>query len=157
MAEKVLDEVARSWKKSGGGVIVTCDGSSSDAREGDRLKGILKTLEGCMIGGRIAPGKAAGTFAVSRQASFTFGGSDAKAGPDVTGAGGASAVAAARMPPSLGQRQDSFGLSGLDIGDEGDEGLRDPREWLKVIGGLEQPQMIYNTGRKHFERYGKYL
>ena len=137
---------------------MTCDGNSS-VSEGDRLRGILKTLEGCMIGGRIAPGKAAvaavggGGFAVSRQASFTFGG-DGKGSSDGAGAG-AAAAATARLPPQLGARQDSFGLSGLDIGDEGDEGLRDPREWLRVIGGFEQPQMIYNTGRKHFERYGK--
>ena len=100
-----------------------------------------------MMGGRIAPGKA--TF--SRQSSFTFGDEVARDG--VKNGGDARPAAASRLPPSLGGRQDSFGLSGLDIGDEGDEGLRDPREWLKVIGGFEQPQLIYNTGRKHFERY----
>ena len=116
--------------------------------EGERLKGILKMLEGCMIGGRIAPGKA-NTF--SRQSSFTFG--DDGPRDNAKSNGGANVAAASRLPPSLGGRQESFGLSGLAIGDEGDEGLRDPREWLKVIGGFEQPQLIYNTGRKHFERY----
>src|SRR5438874_2297126 len=37
LAERVLEEVAKSWKKLGGGVIVDGDG--------DTLKGILKNLE----------------------------------------------------------------------------------------------------------------
>ena len=150
------------WKKGGGAVIV--DGDAGGDGGGERLKGILRTLEGCMIGGRIAPGKGAtgigGGF--SRQASFTFGnegavqggegGRNGGAGEISAGAPGPVKPAAFRPPPALGGRQDSFGLSGLDIGEEGDEGLKDPREWIKVVGGFEQPQLVYNTGRKHFER-----
>ncbi|KAL2844306.1 DNA polymerase alpha/epsilon subunit B-domain-containing protein [Aspergillus pseudoustus] len=46
LAERVLDEVARNWKKAGGGVIVEED-------KGASLKAILQTLEGNMSGGRI--------------------------------------------------------------------------------------------------------
>ncbi|KAI9368208.1 DNA polymerase alpha/epsilon subunit B-domain-containing protein [Aspergillus egyptiacus] len=46
LAERVLDEIAKSWKKAGGGVIV-------DEGKGASLKAILQTLEGNMSGGRI--------------------------------------------------------------------------------------------------------
>ena len=36
-----------------------------------------------------------------------------------------------------------------------DESLNDPRSWLRVIGAYEQPRLIYNTTKKHFERYKK--
>lgn len=45
LAEGVLDEVAREWKKSGGAVIL--DG-------GDRMSRILKSLEGVMVAGRVS-------------------------------------------------------------------------------------------------------
>lgn len=52
LAERVLDEVAKSWKKAGGGVIV-------EEGKGASLKAILQTLEGSMSGGRVITGKAA--------------------------------------------------------------------------------------------------
>jgi DNA polymerase epsilon subunit 2 len=42
--ERVLDEVAKLWKNENGPVIV---------EDSVQLKRILKTLEGCMVGGRI--------------------------------------------------------------------------------------------------------
>lgn len=51
LAERVLDEVAKSWKKAGGGVIV-------EEGKGASLKAILQTLEGSMSGGRVITGKA---------------------------------------------------------------------------------------------------
>lgn len=50
LAERVLDEVAKSWKKAGGGVIV-------EEGKGASLKAILQTLEGNMSGGRITDSK----------------------------------------------------------------------------------------------------
>ncbi|KAL4889726.1 DNA polymerase alpha/epsilon subunit B-domain-containing protein [Aspergillus ambiguus] len=50
LAERVLDEVAKSWRKAGGGVIV-------EEGKGASLKAILQTLEGNMSGGRIVMGK----------------------------------------------------------------------------------------------------
>lgn len=42
--EKVLEEVAKLWKAEGGGVIVG---------DGEMMRGILRTLEGGMSGGRV--------------------------------------------------------------------------------------------------------
>ncbi|KAJ5457610.1 DNA polymerase alpha/epsilonsubunit B [Penicillium sp. IBT 31633x] len=50
LAERVLDEVAKIWKRAGGGVIV-------EEGKGASLKTILQTLEGSMSGGRIVVGK----------------------------------------------------------------------------------------------------
>ncbi|KAL4785825.1 DNA polymerase alpha/epsilon subunit B-domain-containing protein [Aspergillus varians] len=58
LAERVLDEVAKSWRKAGGGVIV-------EEGKGASLKALLQTLEGNMSGGRIMDPKI-----VSREASI---------------------------------------------------------------------------------------
>lgn len=50
LAERVLDEVAKIWKRAGGGVIV-------EEGKGASLKTILQTLEGSMSGGRVVVGK----------------------------------------------------------------------------------------------------
>ncbi|GES62702.1 DNA polymerase epsilon subunit B [Aspergillus terreus] len=50
LAERVLDEVAKSWRKAGGGVIM-------EEGKGASLKAILQTIEGNMSGGRIATSK----------------------------------------------------------------------------------------------------
>ena len=50
--------------------------------------------------------------------------------------------------------QQSFGMSTLDVEEEDDEeGVRDARRWLKVVGAYDQPRMCYNVAKKHFERY----
>lgn len=51
LAERVLDEVAKIWKRAGGGVIV-------EEGKGASLKTILQSLEGSMSGGRVVAGKA---------------------------------------------------------------------------------------------------
>jgi DNA polymerase epsilon subunit 2 len=125
LAEKVLEEVAKSWKKCGGQVIVEGDNET--------LKGILKTLEGSMSGGRIVQ-----TSNLGRQSSFNF-------GPEMAGQ---------TARPPLGSN-DSFGISSLEVEDKEEEEdmLKDPREWTKVIGAFEQPKLIYNVNQKHFEKY----
>src|SRR2546421_383522 len=50
LAERVLDEVAKSWKRTSGGVIVE-DGPEK------KLTNILKYLEPCMAGGRLDVGR----------------------------------------------------------------------------------------------------
>ncbi|KAL4937164.1 hypothetical protein BDV06DRAFT_203536 [Aspergillus oleicola] len=52
LAERVLDEVAKIWRKAGGGVIV-------EEGKGTSLKSILQTLEGNMSGGRIVDSRLA--------------------------------------------------------------------------------------------------
>ena len=128
LAEKVLDEAAKAWKKRGGGTIVECDG-------GD-LKNVLRNIEGSINGGRILqyPG-------LNRETSFA---SKDRVVNDH--------IAASRDESRGLARHDSLGLSSLNI-DEPDNNheLRDPRHWLKVIGAFDQPRLTYNVNQKHFE------
>jgi DNA polymerase epsilon subunit 2 len=125
LAEKVLEEVAKSWKKCTGQVIVEGDK--------DTLKNILKALEGSMSGGRIVQGSN-----LSRQSSFNF--------ADVNGKDGVSR-------PAL-ESQNSFGMSSLEVEDkdEEEEHLKDPREWIKVIDAFDQPKLVYNVSKRHFDK-----
>ncbi|KAI0102040.1 DNA polymerase epsilon subunit B [Nemania sp. FL0031] len=135
LAEKVLEEVARSWKSRNGGVIV--DGNSQELRD------ILKTLEGNMTGGRIGTAPELG-----RQNSFAL---------DVAQESELSNTRLGLRPTSNLTREDtqtSFGMSSLGMPEDepDDEGLNHPRNWLKVVNAFDQPRMLYNTSKKHFER-----
>ncbi|KAI0394074.1 DNA polymerase epsilon subunit B [Xylariaceae sp. FL0594] len=138
LAEKVLEEVARSWKNRNGGVIV--DGGSQE------LKDILKTLEGNMTGGRIMAGPDAG-----RKSSLAL---------DLGQESELSNTRLGLRPTTNLTREDtqtSLGMSALGVRegepeDEEEEGLSHPRNWLKVINAFDQPRMLYNTSKKHFER-----
>lgn len=130
----MLEEVAKSWKSRSGGVIV-------DGEKGE-LKDILKNLEGSMVGGRIVVARE-----LSRQNSLVLGSSQS---------GEVSHTRLGLRPISLAREdsQSSLGLSTLDVEDEEeDEGNRDPRKWLKVIDAFEQPRLLYNVGKKHFDKY----
>jgi DNA polymerase epsilon subunit 2 len=50
LAERLLDEVAKIWRKDGGGVIV-------EEGNGASIKAILQTMESNMVNGRLVPGK----------------------------------------------------------------------------------------------------
>lgn len=127
LAEKVLEEVAKSWKKNGGGVIV--DGDS------EGLKSILQSLEGCMSGGRVLQG-----MSTSRQNSIALGDH---------GDGARRVSGELRREES----QSSLGMSTFEVdGEEGNSGNVDPRKWLEIIGAFEQPRLDYNVGKKHFEK-----
>ncbi|PNS16031.1 DNA polymerase epsilon subunit B [Sphaceloma murrayae] len=117
-AEKVLDEVARQWKRSSGPVIV---------EDSQLLKDILKTLEGCMVSGRIDPSKSS----LSRQSSFFD--------PATTTTG----------PPPL-THQTSFGISALEVDDETEATARDPRSWLSVISHTQHPRFAFSPQKSHF-------
>ncbi|EQL03673.1 DNA polymerase alpha/epsilon, subunit B [Ophiocordyceps sinensis CO18] len=133
LAERVLEEAARSWKNRNGGVIV--DGSSK------QLHDILKTLEGNMSGGKIVgPGRS-----LPRGDSML----DVRDGDEANTRLG--------LRPTTLSREDSnasFGISDLGVQEEADEDedVRDPRAWLKVIDAHEQPRLVFNIGKKHFER-----
>lgn len=135
LAEKVLEEVAKSWKNRNGGVIV--EGSSPE------LKDILKTLEGNMSGGKIVTGGRG----LMRQNSLLL---------EPTQDSEYSKLRLGLRPSAALTRDDSqtsIGMSGLEVQDEpDDEELSDPRSWLKVIDAYSQPQLTYNTKTKHFER-----
>ncbi|KAE9977457.1 hypothetical protein EG328_002043 [Venturia inaequalis] len=130
LAEGVLEETAKMWKKENGGVIVEGDGNM--------LKNILRTLDGCMSGGRVLSGKTG----LSRQTSFAFSDANSPAGE-------------LAIRPGL-SNQESFGVSRLEVRDAEDEDdkSKDPREWVKVIGAFEQPRLVYNVTKKHFDKYG---
>jgi DNA polymerase epsilon subunit 2 len=133
LAERVLEEVAKSWKNRNGGVIVEGDGKD--------LKDILNNLEGSMSGGRIVAARE-----LSRQNSLVLGSSQN---------GEVSHTRLGIRPSALGREDSasSLGMSMLDMGDEEEEEGADPRKWLRVIDAFEQPRMIYNTGKKHFDRF----
>jgi len=136
LAEKVLEEVARSWKNRNGGVIV--EGSSPE------LKDILKTLEGNMSGGKIMNGPRG----LSRQNSLMLDSPHQDAEVSKTRLG---------LRPAAVAREDSqssLGMSGLDFSEQpDDETANDPRRWLHVIHAFDQPRYTYNVGKKHFEKY----
>ncbi|KAI1773394.1 DNA polymerase alpha/epsilon subunit B-domain-containing protein [Hypoxylon cercidicola] len=136
LAEKVLEEVAKSWKNRNGGVIV--DGASAE------LKDILKTLEGNMSGGRITTGRE-----LNRQNSLVLLDSSQEADLTNTRLGLRPTNALSRVDSST-----SFGMSGLGVEEEelDDEGLSHPRKWLKVISAYDQPRLLYNVTKKHFEK-----
>ncbi|MCJ1386812.1 DNA-directed DNA polymerase epsilon, subunit B [Xylographa soralifera] len=133
LAENVLDEAAKSWKRNNGGLIV--EGDSKD------FKNILQNLEGSMSGGRIQTQRD-----LSRDGSFleqelstneAFGDNDSRL----------SLVAGE-------ESQTSLGMSGLDVEDEKEQVFQaqDPRQFLKVVGAFEQPRLKYDAHRKHFEK-----
>lgn len=139
LAEKVLEEVARSWKQRNGGVIV--EGASPE------LKDILKTLEGNMSGGKIIVSGGKGGM-LSRQNSLRL---------EVAQEADLSNTRLGLRPTAAMSREESqtsIGMSGLAMeeDDVDDEALSDPRRWLRVINALEQPRFVYNVDKKHFEK-----
>lgn len=118
------------WKKES--TIVIVDGDSPV------LKNILKSLESCMVGGKVQTGKTG----LSRQGSFAF-----------TDSGAIIDVDTGANRPGL-QSHESFGMSGLEVQDEEEEEnkLKDPREWIKVVSAFEQPRLTYNVQKKNFDK-----
>ncbi|KAK8131468.1 DNA polymerase epsilon subunit [Apiospora sp. TS-2023a] len=136
LAEKVLEEAAKGWKNRNGGVIV--DGASSE------LKEILKTLEGNMTGGRIVTGRE-----LNRQNSLAI--------EPLQESDFSNTRLGIRPNKSLTRddSQQSFGMSSLGMEEEennDEDDAKDPRKWLKVVSAYEQPRMLYNINKKHFER-----
>ncbi|KAI9736483.1 MAG: DNA-directed DNA polymerase epsilon, subunit B [Claussenomyces sp. TS43310] len=131
LAEMLLEEVARSWKRTGGGVIVDAESA------GKELEGILRSLEGNMSGGRIVKG-------LSRQNSLA----------SVESLSTAGSLSSRSRPNGLGREdsQSSLGMSSLEVEDDENEENGDPRKWLKVIDAYDQPRLVYDVKKKHFER-----
>lgn len=100
--------------------------------DGDKLKSILKTLEGGMVGGRIVGPINKGGLLKRQISSLNDG------------------------PPALERKgSSSFGLSNLHVTDdsqerEEDDHSRDARSWLKVIDAFQQPRFTYDVDKKHF-------
>lgn len=130
LAEKVLDEAAKGWKKNGGGVIVS--------GEGDELKSILRNLEGSM-----SAGKALQATVLSRSGSFAMRVSD----------GDSATSEASHIELGRDDSQTSLGFSSLEVQDDDENSLeiKDPRRWLRIVGAFSQPRLTYNVTQKHFE------
>ncbi|EXJ90771.1 hypothetical protein A1O1_03875 [Capronia coronata CBS 617.96] len=134
LAERVLDEVAKLWKRNGGGLIVE-DGLDK------KLSNILKILEPCMSGGRPDMAKLSRTNNavnnpnLSRTASFS-------------GRPGASRE---ESQTSLGGPDLRPGENGDQDEEDDDETQLDPRSYLKIVSAFDQPRMMYSTSKKCFE------
>ncbi|ERF70221.1 hypothetical protein EPUS_00409 [Endocarpon pusillum Z07020] len=131
LAERVLDEVAKAWKRNGGGVIL------ADTPD-KKLVDTLRQLELCMSGGRLDAGR------LSRSNS---------------GLGGNVLDSRAALL-SREDSQISLGLSGLEVeddlpmnisGDEKPSTKQDARPYLKVISAFTQPRLTYSTTKKSLE------
>lgn len=129
LAEKILDEAAKSWKKNVGAVIVP--------GEGEELKSILQNVERSISGGWPSQ-----QGELSRQGSFASGNTDG----DKT---------VSKSMPRLVTRDESdasLRMSALGVNDNRDTtGSDDPRRWLKIIGAFEQPRLTYNVNQKQFD------
>ncbi|KAE8348078.1 DNA polymerase alpha/epsilon subunit B-domain-containing protein [Aspergillus coremiiformis] len=122
LAERVLDEVAKSWRKAGGGVIV-------EEGKGASLKIILQTIEGNMSGGRVVIGKASRKDPVAMSVPSR---NRDSIGPRL------------QLSPSA--------ATTLEDGEQGDSDLPlHPRSWIKVIDAFDMPRLIYNADKKYFE------
>ncbi|EAW13786.1 DNA polymerase epsilon noncatalytic subunit [Aspergillus clavatus NRRL 1] len=121
LAERVLDEVAKSWRKAGGGVIV-------EEGKGASLKAILQALEGNMSGGRVFFTK---TNAVKQQASMRV--------PCQNLDTRRSNLESPASPALAEEEHDDL-----------DSSLH-PRNWIKVVEAFDMPRLTYNVDKKYFE------
>ncbi|KAL8664732.1 MAG: hypothetical protein Q9202_002867 [Teloschistes flavicans] len=131
LAEKVLDEIAKAWKKDGSSVIV--------ASEHGDLDGVLRNIEGFMTGGRVDHQRI-----LSRQSSLVL--------------DRGLPTAAPRKFRNLDRvdSQSSLGLTAMDLEEDGNvPQTRDPRSWLRIVDAFEQPRFIYNATQRHFESAGR--
>lgn len=126
LAEKVLEEAAKSWKSRNGGVIVNSDNNI--------LKEILRALEGSMQHGKIlTPAEISRQQSVDKLLGIKLG-----------------------LRPAQVERSGSnasIGLSKMAIqDDQEDNEVLDPRKWLKVIDAWEQPRYMYNVKKRQFDK-----
>lgn len=138
----MLDDVAKAWKKNGGGVIV--------GGEDEYLAAILRNVESSLVEGQ----------------SAQLDGLDRHQRSVLRAPASNEDLKPRNESPGVFSREDSqssLGLPGLHIGyddedaydaDDSDQ-LRDPRRYLKVIQAFEQPRLWYNWTQKHFEVVGK--
>ncbi|KAI4238844.1 MAG: hypothetical protein LQ349_000814 [Xanthoria aureola] len=127
LAEKVLDEAAKAWKKNASSVIIPGEGSE--------LADILQNIARCMVGGRIVHQRA-----------------PSRHNNPVQDQGYSNALLARPGGLSRDDSQQSLGLTSLDLEDN-DEDLRaqSPRPWLRVVDAFDQPRLTYNATQKMFE------
>ena len=132
MAERVLEETAKAWKKNGSGVIIQGDG--------DALKQILRHIEASVVGGNFDLQNA---FTSSRMVAESVGGFE----------GAINRLEVTSKALGSQDTQMSLEAASLDVDEDDDSRIesQDPRHWAKVIGAFDQPRLTYNVQQKHFE------
>ena len=128
LAEKVLEEVAKIWKKNRGNAIV-----EGDSQE---LKEVFKVVEGSMQGGRLV-----------QQEDVQL-----PDRSDVQNVNGANPLADNHKQPGRLPRSGVEGNLAEGEGSEDGGKCRDPRKWLKVVNAFDQPRLLYNPNQRHFEK-----
>ncbi|KAL8999752.1 MAG: hypothetical protein Q9169_001425 [Polycauliona sp. 2 TL-2023] len=127
LAEKVLDEAAKAWKKNGGSVIIPGEGSD--------FADILQNIGRCMLGGRIVHQRAPTRHDHALQDRSS-----------------SNAIPARPGTLSRDNSRQSLGLTTLGLEDnEADVKSQNPRSWLRVVDAFEQPRLAYNAAQKMFE------
>lgn len=129
LAERVLDEIAKQWKRDNGGLIL-------DDAPDKKLKNILKSVEPCMSAGRVDVTRLSRTNStipgLARQGSLEQ-----------------------RLDVTRDDSQASLGISGLDVEDQDmdlDEvDQQDARGYIKVVSAFQQPRLVYSTVKKTLE------
>ena len=127
LAERVIEEVAKTWKKNGGALIV--DGDTGE------LSKMLKNLESHMQGGRLVSKNG-----LSQEKDLPL----AESSVDCVDSG-------TQGHSTREDRQTNQAASDQDSGDRNRQ-CQDPRKWLQVIGAFEQPRLAYNASKRHFEK-----
>ena len=131
LAEKVLEEAAKTWKKNGGSVIISGDGEG--------FSEMLRSLESSLVNGRIVQQQN-----LNRQSSFESG--DRQQGT-------ASTTLEGSAQEDSQSKAEAFSVDNED--NKIDVLMQEPRSWLKIVNAFEQPRLVYNVSRKHFEAFKK--
>ncbi|KAI5288539.1 DNA-directed DNA polymerase epsilon, subunit B [Ascosphaera aggregata] len=127
-AERVLEEIARIWKANGNGGMVE-DG------ENQRLTSILRALEGSEKGGKEVENRSA---VRQRQPLRTT------SSGSVLQSRGTSSASTLRI--------DSQGSAvGDEVTENDDPTSLDVRSHIEVIDAFEQPRLVYNVSKVHFD------
>ncbi|KKY23015.1 putative dna polymerase epsilon subunit [Phaeomoniella chlamydospora] len=123
LAERVLDDVAKTWKRNGGGILLE-DGKDKV------LTRLLRSLEECMEGGRIIEAKRANS-ATTRPNGMSREDSQTSMGMSALDVSDSEEVA-------------SDDETSLKV-------EADTRTHLRIISTLSQPRLHYNVSKKLFE------
>lgn len=128
LAEKALDGIAKYWKTSGGGIIVSDDG--------DALKIALRHTEDFMDGNKVH--------------NHTGPEQDANRTLDRQNIVRATTT---RLPePGGADGRDAYISSDANIEvSRGSNHSTGPDKWFKVIGAFDQPRLNYDITKKHFD------
>lgn len=141
----MLDEVAKTWKKNGGGVII--------GGENENLGSILRNIESSTVEGQTAQ-----IVDLDHQQSVIIGAPVSSEDHQIhTESSGTL---------NRENSQTSLGLLALHIGDDGNDGNdgnegdddsqpKDLRRYFKVVQAFDHPRLWYNWAQKHFEVVGK--